>query len=194
MKEIRRTIGKNARQKKKTAQRNNYNLLLSGSKYLDPESPHIKDGQENEASDKFIDQQDLPRKRESALKEEIISLKSQLECASIVRQMLQVLNEEQENEILKLRQQVEEGRKSEEPFTMKCLEKEEQHQVEVNILKGKLAEKDKLLDFKIVLISWMIFLAVKGRLLSKLVLVFMNLLKLNLAHKVRQGTPMRNQK
>ena len=29
-----------------------------------------------------------------------------------------------------------------------CLEKEEQHQVEVNILKGKLEEKDKLLRFQ----------------------------------------------
>jgi len=71
-------------QKKKTAQRNNDNLLLSGSKYLDPKSPHIEDGQENEESDKFIDQQDLPSKRESALKEEIISLKAQLESASRV--------------------------------------------------------------------------------------------------------------
>jgi len=59
-----------------------------------------------------------------------------------------VLNEEQENKILKLRQQVEEGRKFEEPFTKKCLEKEEQHQVEVNILEGKLAENDKLLRFQ----------------------------------------------
>ena len=69
-------MGKKARQEKKTTQRNNDNLPLSGSKYSDPESPQIQDGQANEASDKFIDQQDLPRKRESALKKEIISLKA----------------------------------------------------------------------------------------------------------------------
>ena len=107
-------MGKKARQKKKTAQRNNDSLLVSESKYLDSESPQIKDGQANEASDKIIDQHDLPSKRESALKEEIISLKAQLECAFRVHQMLQELNEEQENEILKLRKQVEEGRKAEE--------------------------------------------------------------------------------
>ena len=104
-------MGKKARQKKKVAQRNNDNLPLSGSKYLDSESPQIED---NEASDKIIDQQDLFKKRESALKEEVISLKSQLECVFRVCQMPQEQNEEQENEILKLRQQVEEGRKSEE--------------------------------------------------------------------------------
>jgi len=43
---------------------------------------------------------------------------------------------------------VEEGRKSEETLKKQCLEKEEQHQVEVNILKGKLEEKDKLLRFQ----------------------------------------------
>jgi len=118
---------------------------LSGSKYSDPESPQIEDGQANEASNKIIDQQDIPSKRESVLKEEIISLKAQLECASRVRQMLQVLNEDQENEILKLRQQVEEGRKSEETLMKQYLEREERHHVEVNILKGKLEEKDKLL-------------------------------------------------
>ena len=59
-----------------------------------------------------------------------------------------MLNEEQEYEILKLRQQVEEGRKYKETLKKQCLEKEEQHQVEVNILKGKLEEKDKLLRFQ----------------------------------------------
>ena len=49
--------------------------------------------------------------------------------------MLQEQNEEQENEIPKLRQQVEEGRKSEEILKKQYLEKEEQHQVEVNIIK-----------------------------------------------------------
>jgi len=97
-------MGKKAREKKKTAQRNNDSLPLSGSKCSDPESPKIDYGQANEVLDKIIDQQDLPSQRENSLKEEIISLKAQLECASRIRQMLQVLNEEQENEILKLRQ------------------------------------------------------------------------------------------
>jgi len=43
---------------------------------------------------------------------------------------------------------VEEGRKAEENIRKQYLEKEEQHQVEVNILKGKLEEKDKLLRFQ----------------------------------------------
>ena len=47
--------------------------------------------------------------------------------------------------MIELRQQVEEGRKAEENIKKQYLEKEEQHQVEVNILKGKLEEKDKLL-------------------------------------------------
>jgi len=81
-------MGKKVCEKKKTAQRNNDNLLLSGSKYSYPESPQIEDGQANEASNKIIDQQDLPSKRENALKEEIISLKAQFECASRLRQML----------------------------------------------------------------------------------------------------------
>ena len=59
-----------------------------------------------------------------------------------------MLNEEQENEIIKLRQQMEEGRKSEEILKKQCLEREEQHHVEVNILKGKIEEKDKLLRFQ----------------------------------------------
>jgi len=40
---------------------------------------------------------------------------------------------------------VEEGRKAEEIRKKQYLEKEEQYQVEVNILKGKLEEMDKLL-------------------------------------------------
>ena len=43
---------------------------------------------------------------------------------------------------------MEEGRKSEEVLKKQYLEKEEQHQVKVNILKGKLEEKDKLLRFQ----------------------------------------------
>ena len=125
---------------------------------------------------------------------EVISLKAQLECVSRVRQMLQDVNEEQEKEILNLRCQLEDERNAEENMKKQYLEKEEQLQVEVNILKGKLEDKDKLLYFKIVLRSWMIFLIVKGLLLSKLVLVFMNLLKVNLVHKVRQGTRLQNLK
>jgi len=96
-------MGKKARQKKKTTQRNSDSLPLGGSKYSDSESPQIKYEQANEASNKIIDQQDLFNKRESALKEEVIILKAQLECAFRVCQMLQEQNEEQENEILKLR-------------------------------------------------------------------------------------------
>ena len=122
-------MGKKAHQKKKIAQRNNDSLPLGGSKYSDSESPQIEDEQANEASDKITNQQELLRKRESALKEEVISLKAQLECVFRVRQMLQdevmslknkqneelpQADKEQENEILKLRQQVEEGRKSKE--------------------------------------------------------------------------------
>ena len=141
-------MGKKARQKKKTAQRNNDSLPGNESKYSNSESPQIEDGQANEASDEVIDQQDLPSKRESALKEEIINLKVQLECAFRVHQMLQNVNEEQAKEILNLREQMEEGRKAEEDLKRQSLEKEEQHQVEVNILKGKIEEKDKLLRFQ----------------------------------------------
>ena len=62
--------------------------------------------------------------------------------------MQQDRDEEQEKEILKLREQMGEGRKAEEDLKKKSLEKEEQLQVEVNILKGKLEEKDKLLRFQ----------------------------------------------
>jgi len=43
---------------------------------------------------------------------------------------------------------MEEGRKSEEILKKQCLEKEEQLHIEVNIFKGKLEEKDKLLRFQ----------------------------------------------
>ena len=43
---------------------------------------------------------------------------------------------------------MEEGRKVEEIMKKQYLEKEEQYHVEVNILKGKLEEKDKLLRFQ----------------------------------------------
>lgn len=110
-------MGKKAHHKKKTTQKNNDILLSSGSKYSNSESPQIEDELANETSD----QQDLFNKRESALQEEVSRLKAQLECAFKIRQMLQdeVISlknkqneelpkedKEQENEILKLRQQV----------------------------------------------------------------------------------------
>eukprot|EP00253_Pinus_taeda_P018254 PITA_18254 len=54
----------------------------------------------------------------------------------------------EEHEVIKLKGQVEEGRRAEEDLRNLYLKKEEQHQVEVNILKGKLEEKDKLLRFQ----------------------------------------------
>ena len=42
---------------------------------------------------------------------------------------------------------MEEGRKAKEIMKKQYLEKEEQYRVEVNILKSKLEEKDKLLQF-----------------------------------------------
>ena len=125
---------------------------------------------------------------------EVISLKSQLECAFRVRQMQQDLNEEQEKEILKLREQMEEERKAEEDLKKQSLEKEEQLQVEVNILKGKIEEKDKLLRFQD---SSKVLDDILSSQISptiKMVLVSMNLLKVNLVHKVKQGTLKRNLK
>ena len=55
-------------------------------KFIDPEA--MDNEQENEALDKIINQRDLFNKRESALKEEVISLNAQLECAFRVHQML----------------------------------------------------------------------------------------------------------
>eukprot|EP00253_Pinus_taeda_P024915 PITA_24915 len=74
--------------------------------------------------------------------DQILSLKEDLKESK--NQNKETL-EEQEHEVLELRQQVEEGRKAEENIRKQYLEKEEQHQVKVNILKGKLEEKDKLL-------------------------------------------------
>ena len=54
-------------------------------------------------------------------------------------------------EIIKLKEKLEEGRKVEEGMKKQYLEKEEQCQklkVEVNILKGKLKEKDKHMKFQ----------------------------------------------
>jgi len=73
-------MGKKACQKKKTAQRNNESLPLSGSKHSDPESPQVEDEKANDALDKIAGQQELPSKRESALKEEIISWNVPSEC------------------------------------------------------------------------------------------------------------------
>ena len=96
--------------------------------------------------------------------------------------------------MLELRQQVEEGRKVEENIRKKYLEKEEQHQVEVNILKGKLEEKDKLLRFQDSNKILDDILSSKNPLLSKLVLVFMKLSKVNLAHRERKGILIQNLK
>eukprot|EP00253_Pinus_taeda_P029858 PITA_29858 len=82
--------------------------------------------------------------KKNAETEEVTKLNKQLETVTRNRESL----EEQEHEVIKLKQQVEEGRKAEEDLRKQCLEKEEQHQVEVNILKGKLEEKDKLLRFQ----------------------------------------------
>ena len=101
---------------------------------------------------------------------------------------------EQGNGILKLRKQMEEGRKAEEIMKKQYLEKEEQYQVELNILKGKLEKRLNCYYFKIVLRFWIIFLVVKGLLPSNMTLVFMKLLKVNLVHKLKQGTQMKNLK
>ena len=75
----------------------------------------------------------------------VVSLKEDLKNSNKQNEELLQEFEEQENEVLELRQEVEEGRKAEEIMKKKYLEKEEKYQVEVNILKGKLEEKDKLL-------------------------------------------------
>eukprot|EP00253_Pinus_taeda_P005042 PITA_05042 len=79
--------------------------------------------------------------KKNAETEEVTKLNEQLET---VTRNIEAL----ENEVIKLKQQVEEGRKAEEDLRKQYLKKEEQHQVEVNILKGKLEEKDKFLRFQ----------------------------------------------
>ncbi len=66
------------------------------------------------------------------LEAKIFSIKEDLEKSK--EQNIEAL----EHEVIKLKQQVEEGRKAEEDLREQYLKKEEQHQVEVNILKGKL--------------------------------------------------------
>jgi len=83
-----------------------------------------------------------------SLEAKILSLKEDLEKSNKQNEELLQALEEQENEVLELRKQVEEGRKVEEIMKKQYLEKEEKYQVEVNILKGKLQEKDKLLQFQ----------------------------------------------
>ena len=68
----------------------------------------------------------------------MVSLKENLENSNKKNEELPQEDEEQENEILKLTQQVEEGRKAEKIMKKQYLEKEDQYQVEVNILKAKL--------------------------------------------------------
>eukprot|EP00253_Pinus_taeda_P011651 PITA_11651 len=115
--------------------------------------------------------------KKNAETEEVTKLNEQLETVTRVREKLQDIVKDQsitihslestifslkeylekskeqnrealEHEVIKLKKQVEEGRKAEEDLRKQYLEKEEQHQVEVNILKGKLEEKDKLLRFQ----------------------------------------------
>ena len=78
-----------------------------------------------------------------------------------------------------LKDQVEDGRRNEESMTKQCQALE----VEVNILKGKLEEKVKLLRFQDSTKILDNIRVIKGLLLSNLVLVFMKLLKENLVHK-----------
>ena len=82
------------------------------------------------------------------LEAEIISLKPDLEKSNKKNEELLQKFEEQENglkeEILKLNDQVEEGKRVEESMKKQCQNLE----VEVNILKGKVEEKDKLLRFQ----------------------------------------------
>ena len=78
----------------------------------------------------------------------ILSPKEDLEESKKQNKELLQAHEKQENEVLDLRYQLEEGRNVEENMKKQYLEKEEQHQVEVNILKDKLEEKYKLLRFQ----------------------------------------------
>ena len=82
------------------------------------------------------------------LEAEIISLKEDLEKSNKKNEELQQTCEENENwlkeEILNLKDQVEDGRRKEESMTKQCQALE----VEVNILKGKLEEKVRLLRFQ----------------------------------------------
>jgi len=78
----------------------------------------------------------------------VIYLKEDLKNSNKKNEELLQAFEEQENKVLELRKQVEEGIKAKEIMKKQYLEKEEQYQVEVNILKVKLEEKDKLLRFQ----------------------------------------------
>ena len=82
-------------------------------------------------------------------------------------------------EILKLNDQAEEGKRVEESMKKKC----QRLEFEVNILKGKLEEKDKLLRFQDSTKILDNILSSQGLLLLNLVLVFMKLLKENVVHK-----------
>ena len=89
---------------------------------------------------------------------------------------------------------MEEGRKVEEDLKKQSVEKEEQLQVEVNILKGKLEEKDKLLRFQDSSKVLDDILSSQRSPATKTSLGFHESLKVNLVHKVRQGTLKRNLK
>ena len=111
----------------------------------------------------------MAHEKKNAETEEVAKLKEQLETETRVREQLQdiakdqsttiqrleskILSlkedlENQEHEIIKLKRQVEKGRKAEEDLRNQYLIEKEQHQVEVNILNGKIEEKDKLLRFQ----------------------------------------------
>jgi len=79
-----------------------------------------------------------------SLEATILLLKEDLEESQKKNRKLLQAHEKQENEVLDIRHQLEEDRKAEENMKKRYLEKEEQHQVEVNMLKDKLEEKDKL--------------------------------------------------
>ena len=102
----------------------------------------------NEQINKYQRLYDYATNHSEGLKAEIISLKTDLEKSNNKSKELLQTFEEQENglkeEILKLNDQVEEGRMVKESMKKQC----QRLEVEVNIYKGKLEEKDKLLRFQ----------------------------------------------
>jgi len=83
-----------------------------------------------------------------SLETTILLLKEDLEEPNKQNKKLLQALAKQENKALELRHQLEEGRKAEENMKKQYRGKEEQLQVEVNILKYNLEEKDKLLRFQ----------------------------------------------
>ena len=104
----------------------------------------------NEANERSITIKKL-RDRSSyyeSLEANILSLKEDLERSNKQNKELLQAIAKQENKVLEISHQLEEGTKAEGIMKKQYLEKEEQHRVEVNILKDKLEEKDKLLRFQ----------------------------------------------